>query len=401
MDKTALIKSMLSLPDLKLIKSDIKTKVAEQGKPNILKAIPEKIAPENLSQTPQKTAPQKPADLKLKELAVQFFAKNSPFEGFAKLADTLSLNSTFLNPTKQNANQDSSLSSNIKNNNLNSELTNTNLTETTSTILDSKSDIKTAIKNLLLLVSLKSEKVDINFLPKLIEKSGMLMERKLADIIQNGSLSLSESQSYLEQKSDQPKSLPNFAANFVKDDIKGAILNFIAESTSKESFSSESLQDIKVFQEFIQNLENVQILNSHISESGKYIIALPMFASDMFSFGQLLIDLGQKDKDDDNPSSKENSLLKVSLLLDMTNLGPIRADFSILKDNITGGFQVNSEEIADFFNLMLPELKERLLAHGYNVHKIECRAVEPEKLAEKSLINEIIKSEDHNFSVMI
>ncbi|MBF0389569.1 MAG: flagellar hook-length control protein FliK [Desulfamplus sp.] len=398
MDKTALIKSMLSLPDLKLLKSDIKTKVAEQGKPNILKVIPEKIAPENLSQTPQKTAPQKPADLKLKELAVQFFAKNSPFEGFAKLADTLFPNSTFSNPTKQNANQDSSLSSNLKNNNLNSELTNTNLTET-STILDSKADIKTAIKNLLLLVSLKSEKVEINFLPKLIEKSGMLMERKLADIAQN--ISLSDPKSTLDQKNDQTKSLLNFAANFVKDDIKGAILNFIAESTSKESFSSESLQDIKVFQEFIQNLENVQILNSHISESGKYIIPLPMFASDMFSFGQLLIDLGQKDKDDDNPSSKENSLLKVSLLLDMTNLGPIRADFSILKDNITGGFQVNSEEIADFFNLMLPELKERLLAHGYNVHKIECRVVEPEKLAEKSLINEIIKSEDHNFSVII
>jgi len=262
---------------------------------------------------------------------------------------------------------------------------------------------KTDIRTLLTSVALKSEKADVSFLPRLLEKSGILMERKLSDLVKNSLETSSEPVSVFQAPSSatdifsntsptQPLSNP---ATIIQEDIKAAILNYIGNAGNETG----SVEDIHMFKEFIQNLENVQLLNSHLSESGKYIIPFPILSADQLSFGQLLIDLGENNEQ--KSSSKENSILKVSLFLEMTNLGPIRADFSVLKENITGGFQVSDKETASFFKLMLPELKDRLQIHGYNVHRIECNVVEPERLAEKSIIKELLKSEDHGFSVMI
>ncbi len=423
-----MIKNIFSLPDLKLLKADMLLKKSLLSPAS---TTPSKAAPDTLtgmqSQTTQvNTQKQTPLtnsqtrDSKLSALsnsALQFFAKNQPFEGFTKLA--------------------SALFPNIKNSadHAKEGVISKQMEQTHSDALVAD---KTTMKNLFMSAALKSDKADVNFLPQLLQKSGILMEKKLSDMVKNA---LSSSQKSGVQKSatsasDIPQNrilkanspltsnssltsnnsltsnsslipdsstvqdkspLPN-PANLVQEDIKGAVLNFIA-SSAFEASEPLSVQDVHVFTGFIKNLENVQLLNSHLSESGKYIIPFPMFSNDQFSFGQMMIDLGQKDKD--NGSPRENSLLRVSLFLEMTNLGPVRADFSVLKDNITGGFQVSDEETANFFKLMLPELKERLQTHGYNVHRVECRVVEPEKLSEKSIINELLKSEEHQFSVMI
>ena len=423
-----MIKNIFSLPDLKLLKADMLLKKSLLSPAS---TTPSKAAPDTLtgmqSQTTQvNTQKQTPLtnsqtrDSKLSALsnsALQFFAKNQPFEGFTKLA--------------------SALFPNIKNSadHAKEGVISKQMEQTHSDALVAD---KTTMKNLFMSAALKSDKADVNFLPQLLQKSGILMEKKLSDMVKNA---LSSSQKSGVQKSatsasDIPQNrilkanspltsnssltsnnsltsnsslipdsstvqdkspLPN-PANLVQEDIKGAVLNFIA-SSAFEASEPLSVQDVHVFTGFIKNLENVQLLNSHLSESGKYIIPFPMFSNDQLSFGQMMIDLGQKDKD--NGSPRENSLLRVSLFLEMTNLGPVRADFSVLKDNITGGFQVSDEETANFFKLMLPELKERLQTHGYNVHRVECRVVEPEKLSEKSIINELLKSEEHQFSVMI
>ncbi|MBF0229936.1 MAG: hypothetical protein HQK63_10185 [Desulfamplus sp.] len=423
-----------------LTKGDtIQLKVTEQGQLNILKVIPEKavsgsipssVDPTKLSDNtplnPTKSSVNTPLSStklstntplspnqhststinnslgRISDSALQIFAKNKPFEGFTNFAASLFSNS-----------KESSL------------------TQTDKQILTQTDKQITDIKNLLMSIALKSEKAEVDFLPKLLQKSGILMEKKLADMVKNGSDSLpkfesvSQTSSYsksvltssgeilkdgftetsLNKATQQSLTNSSTSASIVKDDIKGAVLNFIATSGdgSAEILSLENreLPNINVFKEFIQNLESVQLLNSHLSESGKYIIPFPLLNGEHLSFGQLLIDLGENRKENENRDSKENSLLKVSLFLDMTNLGPIRADFSVLKNNITGGFQVADEEIANFFKLMLPELKERLQIHDYNVHKIECRVVESEKLAEKSIIKELLKSEEHGFNIMI
>lgn len=435
-----------NLAKANLAKGDtIQLKVTDQGHLNILKVIPEKVLPQNTASENLKTSAQpamhsasslKTASLnpnlnsttavnsnisKHSNSAIQFFAKNQPFEGFTKLAAALFSNlkeltekkfSVITNTTPQKVlvknlseqfQTDKSSANNLTNQVHTDKASANNLInhlQTDKPVMD-----KADIKNLLMSVALKSGKTDVDFLPRLLQKSGILMESKLADMLKSPA-SLS-TEIYSNSASDSPKvssplsyPTPPSPSSFIQEDIKGAVLNFIANS-GFEASESLSLNDIHSFQEFVQNLENVQLLNSHLSESGKYIIPFPLFSGDQFSFGQLLIDLGNKDKDDEKGSSKENSLLKVSLFLDMTNLGPVRADFSVLKNNITGGFQVSDQETANFFNSMLSELKERLQTHQFNVHKIECRMVEPEKLAEKSIINELLKSEDHGLSLMI
>ncbi|MBF0377713.1 MAG: flagellar hook-length control protein FliK [Desulfamplus sp.] len=452
----------------------IQLKVTEQGQLNILKVIPEKavsgsipssVDPTKLSDNtplnPAKSSANMPLNPtkssvntplsstklstntplspnqhsnstinnslgRISDSALQLLARNQPFEGFTNFAASLFSNSketSLTQPDKQFVAQtDKQI-----------------LTQLDKQIIDQPDKQISAqpdkqiidIKNLLMSIALKSEKADVDFLPKLLQKSGILMEKKLADMVKKGSDSLpkfesvSQTSSYsssvltssgesLKDAVTEPslnKATQQFLADnstsksIIKDDIKGAVLNFIATSGdgSAEVLSLENreLPNINVFKEFIQNLESVQLLNSHLSESGKYIIPFPLLNGEQFSFGQLLIDLGENRKGNENTYSKENSLLKVSLFLDMTNLGPIRADFSVLKNNITGGFQVADEEIANFFKLMLPELKERLQIHDYNVHKIECRVVESEKLAEKSIIKELLKSEGHGFNLMI
>jgi hypothetical protein len=426
-----------------LTKGDtIQLKVTEQGQLNILKVIPERVAsgsvtpsidPTKLSDNtplnptkssvntplnPTKSSVNTPLSStklstntplspnqhsastinnslgRISDSALQIFARNQPFEGFTNFAASLFSNlkeSSLVQPDKQ----------------------------------------ITDIKNLLMSIALKSEKAEVDFLPKLLQKSGILMEKKLADMVKKGSDSLpkfesvSQTSSYsksvlassgeilkdaftepsLNKATQQSLTNNSTSASIIKDDIKGAVLNFIATSgdggSAVLSLENRELPNINVFKEFIHNLESVQLLNSHLSESGKYIIPFPLLNGEHLSFGQLLIDLGENRKENANRDSKENSLLKVSLFLDMTNLGPIRADFSVLKNNITGGFQVADEEIANFFKLMLPELKERLQTHDYNVHKIECRVVESEKLAEKSIIKELLKSEEHGLNLMI
>lgn len=430
-----------NLAKANLAKGDtIQLKVTDQGHLNILKVTPEKVLPQNTASENLKTSAQpamhsapslKTASLnpnlnsttavnsnisKHSNSAIQFFAKNQPFEGFTKLAAALFSNLKELPEKKSSVTNNSSITTK----NIPEKVLVKNLSEQLKPDKASTNSLKSQvqtdkpfmdkadIKNLLMSFALKSGKIDVDFLPRLLQKSGILMESKLADMLKSPSSASTEI--YSNPASDSPKAsasspltsspAPPAPSSFIQEDLKGAVLNFIANS-GFEASESLSLNDIHSFKEFVQNLENVQLLNSHLSESGKYIIPFPLFSGDQFSFGQLLIDLGQKDKDDENGSSKENSLLKVSLFLDMTNLGPVRADFSVLKNNITGGFQVSDQETADFFNSMLSELKERLQTHQFNVHKIECRVVEPEKLAEKSIINELLKSEDHGLSLMI
>lgn len=432
----------------------VQLKVTEQGKLNILKVMPDTLGSYTDSDSSSGEANATSALPRLSDLALQFFTKSQPFEGFGKLATALFSKikePPFLqadSSDKQLADQEliknlpaqkgaplldrvgvKTLPDQADKSVAGKEIVKSMLVQSDKPVAD-KSDIG----KLLISVAVKSEKADIDFLPRLLHKSGLLLEKKLSDMVKNGSTlkdsikrtssgspetpdlkpgmergsspssKLSTSGSINLQANGQTTSdsaglpenslpLPKPEA-LVHEDIKGAVLNFISRS------GVESPEEIKVFHEFIQNLENVQLLNSHLSESGKYIIPFPLFNGDQFSFGQLFINLGQKEKESGS-SSRENSLLRVSLFLDMTRLGPVRADFSVLKNNITGGFQVSDEETAIYFRQMVPELARRLQSHDYQVHKIECRVVALEELTEKSIINELLKSEEHGFSVMI
>ncbi len=111
----------------------------------------------------------------------------------------------------------------------------------------------------------------------------------------------------------------------------------------------------------------------------------------MFSgFGQLFIDTGGKNRNEENSADK---LLRISFLLDMSLLGPLRADFSILKKGIFGRFLLNDEETCQYIRSMIPELKERLNKIDYKVYEIDCCTGDKAGIQPDDFIETLLKSE--------
>jgi len=78
----------------------------------------------------------------------------------------------------------------------------------------------------------------------------------------------------------------------------------------------------------------------------------------------------------------------------MTQLGPLRADFSILKKEITGRFLLKDDETCDYVRSMVPELKTRLLDVEYNVRKIDCSTAKKEEIQESVFIESMVTARD-------
>ncbi|SLM29236.1 hypothetical protein MTBBW1_1730034 [Desulfamplus magnetovallimortis] len=331
-----------------------------------------------------------------------------------------------------------------------------------------------SMTSLLLNISLKSGSADFLLIPRLLEKSGLLLEKKMVNYIQSNSNPEQKTIDYIQSNTRSEKQMENYRHNnsllekkdlgfnpnnpsdikesrgaekMLRQDLfeqnrfannpetSGARHSFTHEAAARfapafdktmpnpdvllpgrisgnnltEDLKSMALQltessdrlenvDIEAIKSFAQNLEKVQLVNTHLSESGKYLIPFPILLNGQFSFGQMFIDIGDKDSE---KASRADNLLKVSLFLSMTQLGPVRADFSMLKNNISGVFQVSDPDTANFFNQMLPELTKNLQKHDYFVRNVTCRVVEHEMLSEKSLINEILQQEPEGFRAVI
>ncbi|OGR11747.1 MAG: hypothetical protein A2277_15475 [Desulfobacterales bacterium RIFOXYA12_FULL_46_15] len=223
------------------------------------------------------------------------------------------------------------------------------------------------MKDLLYDMALKSGKTDKAFLPALIEKIGMTWENKLSNLLQeNHSL---------------PDNKLNPSLLFTKD-LKALIQKELYMSGPDHPVNS----DIASLSE---TLENLQLLNHQSSESGKFLLPFPVLSENAFRFGQLFIDLGGKKKADDNSSDK---LIQIAFLMDMSLLGSLRADFSILKKEISGRFILENEETRQYVQSMMPELKERLESIDYHVHEIECASADQTRIQPHDFIETLLKS---------
>ena len=228
----------------------------------------------------------------------------------------------------------------------------------------------TQVKNLLMEMSLKSGQPDTDFLPRLIQKSGLVMEKKIAQILMSG------------KSSADIKIALNV---LLEQDVKA---NIFKEMFNAGPGKSDALKTIAVFSE---TLENFQLLNHHSSESGRYLLPFPIFSESAFRFGQLLIDTGDKTKSGGKDNDK---LINISFLLDMTRLGPLRADFSILKQEITGRFLLSDQDTCDYVRALMPDLKDQLADREYHVRQIECALAKKEEVQPGSLIEALVKAGD-------
>jgi len=227
------------------------------------------------------------------------------------------------------------------------------------------------VNALLTQIALKSDQADDDFLPRLIEKSGLVMEKKMAQILLSDK-PLSQIKANLNQLFDQ--------------DIKANILKELSNA------GPGRMETLKTVAAFSETLENFQLLNHSSSESGRVLLPFPIFSESSFRFGQLLIDTGENKED---KTGKDNDrVINISFLLDMTRLGPLRADFSILKQEISGRFIFCDDDTCDYVKTLIPALKVQLNERQYQVRQIECCVAKQEDIQPSSLIETLVKASD-------
>ncbi len=217
---------------------------------------------------------------------------------------------------------------------------------------------------------------DRHTVKSLISKSGMIWENKLVSIL-----------------NAQKPLPPALVQRLIEGDLKALSL-LAAQSASEDQ--PPWLEDIRAY---LDSLERLQLFNTQVSkESGRYFIPLPVLLDEPIRFGQMLIDLGKDSKTD---AESKDRLLRVSLLLEMSNIGHLQVELSILKDEITGIFGVEDDTTQTLINGYLPQLVEKLNRRGFHVHEMACRTLSPRILQTVSLADRLIDDREGLLSIVI
>ena len=195
-------------------------------------------------------------------------------------------------------------------------------------------------------LALKSPDRDDDFLPRLIRNGGLTLERKLAGLIQSS-----------------PRPAPGLVAQVLSQDLKVLAMDALEKNMVGKTVSGE----------VADTFETTQLANAPGNETGRYLLPFPFFSNGEFYFGQLLLDMGEESLG----GVGDKNVVKVSFLLDMSYLGPIRADFSILKGHISGRFWVRDGGIQAHMEGLLEELRGRLAKIDYVLDRVECRVADP------------------------
>ena len=175
---------------------------------------------------------------------------------------------------------------------------------------------------------------DRNTVKSFISKSGLTWENKLL--------------SMLPSENSLPKEV---VQRLIAGDLKA--LSMAATQNSAD----EDGGWVTEIRAYLDSLERLQLLNSQVSkESGRYLIPLPTPFDENIRFGQMLIDLGKESGAD---ADKKNRVVHVSLLLEMSNIGHLQVDLSILENSITGMVSVENETVQTLIKAHIPELAEK------------------------------------------
>ncbi len=220
------------------------------------------------------------------------------------------------------------------------------------------------LNDILMGLSLKSDVRDDQFLPQIIKNMGLSFEKKLAAGLENAS---------------DKKAVAHVIKQLAGQDLKAASLSL---STAESDPGKAS-----VFKHIADALDNFAQLNVKSGDSGqnqdgtRFLLPFPVWRENGFDFGQLMVDMGKA-----GTANTEKKMLSISFLLNMSALGPLRADFSILDKTIAGRFLLENQATCDYLTPKISDLRQRLSGIGYQAGNIDCQVARPEQIAPASLM---------------
>ena len=112
----------------------------------------------------------------------------------------------------------------------------------------------------------------------------------------------------------------------------------------------------------------------------------------------MLIDLGKEPRTD---IEEEDRVVRVSLLLEMSNLGHLEAEISILKNALSLIFRVEDDAARSLIDSHLPQLAEKLNSTGFHVHAMRCCTVPPQILQTASFADRLVDDREGVLSIVI
>ena len=206
-------------------------------------------------------------------------------------------------------------------------------------------------------------------LVKMIDRSGIFWEAKLKKVS--------------EQKSVDGKQI----RQLIESDLKGLLSKLISKT------EGENIQAVRL----LSAIKDMQILDRMgIEQDQKIFIPLPVQLPDgHFIVIQLLFQLPLKEEGDSEKSAGDGQPLKISVLLELSRIGPVRADFTVKEKRIDGMFRVASQDTLKLVESAIPLFVENLEDKGFTVRHIGCLLIEPE-IVSQPLVREIIQGTDLN-----
>ncbi len=225
-------------------------------------------------------------------------------------------------------------------------------------------------------ISLKSDSADRGLINRLIKYGGLTLESRLGNAVN--------------MKNETIKTIVKESSEL---DMKALALK-IAEVLGKEGSAAG-----RAAGKFAEFLETLQLFNQYTSEtSGRYLLPMPILFDNLLKFGQLLIDI---DKKDDFKKKKEDRLIRISLLLELSNIGDFLAEILVLKKNVTGFISVGSNAVKMLVDQNIPSLVNKLNENGFEIQSLDCRVISPKTLAETSLIDKMINKDDGLLNLIV
>ncbi|MBL7179787.1 MAG: flagellar hook-length control protein FliK [Desulfobacterales bacterium] len=177
----------------------------------------------------------------------------------------------------------------------------------------------------------------------------------------------------------------------IAEDLKGLGSKLISLSAEKEVLLNR----------FVSAITNIQVLNHFgLEQDGKIFLPIPIqFPNGLFTIGQLLIRPYQEKEGEHGKKENDRSFYRISFLLELSNLGPLRADLTIREKEIDGRFLLSNAAGKLLVEKNLPFLIKTLTESGFSICQMECH-LKKDEIVTQSLIKEIIQEEGCTVSLM-
>jgi hypothetical protein len=205
------------------------------------------------------------------------------------------------------------------------------------------------------------------YLMAFLQRSGLLWENKLKQ--------WASSQKNL--SSEKYKKL-------IQQDLKALTLDTL------KNIQDDNL-DIKLgLEQMIEQFEQWQLLNHKtLTEHGKLFFMLPLLFGNMFYTGELLVDVSDMKKGGKDAST---SMLKTTLLLRMSHIGPVKVEAVLLQRQLRIDFWLSQPDSIDLFRKHETILADALAIHGIYIQLTQYHLKNEQELNEMSLLHDLSRT---------